>query len=62
MLIRDIEKFLRETGMPWTRFGRLAAQDPRFVQDLRNGRTPRRQTAARVCQFMHSYREQAHAG
>lgn len=40
MLIRRIEHFLRETGMPWTKFGRLAAQDPRFVQDLRNGRTP----------------------
>lgn len=40
MLIMRIEKFLRETGMPWTKFGRLATHDPRFVQDLRNGRTP----------------------
>lgn len=62
MLIRDIEKFLRETGMPWTRFGRLATHDPRFVQDLRNGRTPRADTAERVSRFMRHYREQAHAG
>jgi hypothetical protein len=39
MLIRRIEVFLRRTGMPWTKFGRLAASDPRFVGDLRNGRT-----------------------
>ena len=61
MLIRDIEKFLRATGMPWTKFGRLAAHDPRFVEDLRNGRTPRAHTAARVTRFMHSYLETDHA-
>ncbi|MCK9541239.1 MAG: hypothetical protein M0R03_04325 [Novosphingobium sp.] len=57
MLIRHIERFLRETGMPWTRFGRLAAHDPRFVGDLRNGRVPRPHTQARVEQFMNAYRE-----
>jgi len=57
MLIRWIEHFLRETGMPWTKFGRLAAQDPRFVQDLRNGRTPRSATEERVEHFMNLYRE-----
>ncbi len=41
MLIARIERFLVRTGMSWTRFGRLATHDPRFVQDLRNGRTPR---------------------
>jgi len=56
MLIRQIEKFLRENNMPWTRFGRLATRDPRFVQDLRNGRTPRPETEARVRDFMHGYR------
>lgn len=40
MLLRQIERFLRQTDMPWTKFGRLAAQDPRFVADLRNGRAP----------------------
>lgn len=61
MLIRHIERFLRETGMPWTKFGRLAAHDPRFVEDLRNGRTPRPATQARIEHFMHTYQEQAHA-
>lgn len=61
MLIRQIERFLRETGMPWTKFGRLAAHDPRFVGDLRNGRTPRRETAKRIEQFMSAYLEGSHA-
>jgi hypothetical protein len=61
MLIRRIEKFLRDTGMPWTRFGRLAAHDPRFVADLRNGRTPRPETEARVDHFMRQFREAQHA-
>lgn len=61
MLIRQIERFLRETGMPGTRFGRLAAHDPRFVGDLRNGRTPRPETAARIEDFMNRYLEGKHA-
>ncbi|WP_103095719.1 hypothetical protein [Novosphingobium guangzhouense] len=55
MLLRQIERFLRQTDMPWTKFGRLAAQDPRFVADLRNGRIPREDTATRVEQFMSTY-------
>ena len=61
MLIRKIERFLRETGMPWTKFGRLAAHDPRFVGDLRNGRMPRPETAERIEHFMSDYRESANA-
>ncbi len=61
MLIRRIERFLRETGMPWTKFGRLAAQDPRFVEDLRNGRVPRPRTERRVEHFMNIYKENARA-
>ena len=61
MLIRQIERFLRETGMPWTKFGRLAAHDPRFVEDLRNGCIPRPETQARIEHFMNTYREYAHA-
>jgi hypothetical protein len=57
MLIRKIEQFLRRTRMPPTRFGRLAARDPRFVLDLRNGREPRRVTELRVEHFMNTYRE-----
>ncbi len=62
MLITRIERFLRDTGMPWTKFGRLAAHDPRFVEDLRNGRIPRPATQSRIEHFMNIYRESAHAG
>ena len=62
MLLRKVEVFLRDTGMPWTKFGRLAAHDPRFVGDLRNGRTPRPETTARIESFMREYREISHAG
>lgn len=61
MLIARIERFLTETGMPWTKFGRLATHDPRFVQDLRNGRTPRSATEQRVEHFMNMYRRGGHA-
>ncbi len=57
MLLRRIEVFLRDTGIPWTKFGRMAVHDPRFVADLRNGRTPREDTAKRVEHFMNIYRE-----
>ena len=62
MLIRRIEKFLREVDMPATKFGRLAAHDPRFVLDLRNGRIPRTGTEQRVDGFMRQYREVHYAG
>ena len=61
MLIRKIETFLRRTRMPPTRFGRLAAHDPRFVFDLRNGRAPRPCTEQRVEHFMNKYQEQVRA-
>lgn len=60
MLIRDIEKFLATTGMPVTKFGRLAAHDPRLVGDLRNGREPRDAMVARVEHFMNTYHGDAH--
>ena len=60
MLIRKIEVFLRRTGMPATKFGRLAARDPRFVGDLRNGRMPRDYTERRVEHFMNEYTEECH--
>ncbi len=61
MLIRKIETFLRRTGMPPTKFGRLATHDPRFVFDLRMGRTPRARTETRVEHFMNTYPEGRHA-
>jgi len=61
MLLFKIERFLRDTGMPWTKFGRLATHDPRFVEALRNGRTPRPATAQRVEHFMNEYWRNPHA-
>jgi hypothetical protein len=55
MLLRTIETFLREYTMPATKFGRLAASDPRFVLDLRMGRVPRPETEARTLRFMADY-------
>ena len=55
MLIRSVEKFLREHDMAATKFGRLAAHDPRFVLDLRMGRIPRPGTEARVRRWMDAY-------
>ena len=60
MLIRKVERFLAATSMPRTRFGRLAARDPRFVDDLRNGREPRPALASRVEHFMNTYRSTTH--
>ena len=55
MLIRKVEKFLREHDMAATKFGRLAAHDPRFVLDLRMGRCPRPGTERRTLEWMAEY-------
>ncbi len=55
MLIRTVEKFLRDHDMPATKFGRLAAHDPRFVLDLRMGRIPRAATEARTRKWMSDF-------
>ena len=52
MVLPKIQKFLRRTGMPATKFGRLAVNDPRLVLDLRNGREPRARTVARIEAFL----------
>lgn len=60
MLLPQIERFLRRTGMPWTKFGRLVAHDPRLVHDMRLGRLPRPALAARITQFITTYPETPH--
>ncbi|MEO0907476.1 MAG: hypothetical protein AAFY07_08095 [Pseudomonadota bacterium] len=52
MLLHKVEKFLRQHDMPVTKFGRLAAHDPRFVLDMRLGRIPRPATEARTLKWM----------
>ena len=51
-LLREVERFLRQSDTPPTRFGRIAMRDPRFVFDLRNGRDPRPETVARVLAYL----------
>lgn len=51
-LLSVIEKYLRRTGVPPTRFGREAVGDPRFVDDLRRGREPRAATVSRVLAYL----------
>ncbi len=51
-LIMIVERFLKRSGMPATKFGRLAVRDPRFVFDLRMGREPGTRTRRRIEHFM----------
>lgn len=37
-LMVEVDRFLRRTGMPRTKLGRLACNDPRLVDDMRRGR------------------------
>lgn len=55
MLLRKVERFLKENDMAATKFGRLCAGDPRFVLDLRLGRIPRAATEARTLSWMARY-------
>ena len=52
MLLMHVEKYLRRTGMPPTRFGREAVRDPRLVDDLRRGRCVGDRIAARVIAYI----------
>jgi predicted transcriptional regulator len=55
-LLREIEKFLSDTGMTPTAFGRDAMHDPGFVFGVREGRDIRLSTAERVRQEIMRYR------
>ena len=61
MLIHKIEAFMRRTKMPQTKFGRLAASDPRLISDLRQGRVVGAKLERRVEHFMNTHREDTHA-
>jgi hypothetical protein len=51
-LLQEIESYLKRSGIAASKFGRLAVGDPRFVDDLRGGRHPRRRTLERVSSFL----------
>ncbi|MFC3558154.1 hypothetical protein ACFOKI_12170 [Sphingomonas qilianensis] len=48
----EIDRYLRATRMAETKFGRLAANDPRLVRDLRNGREAGRRMRTRIAAFI----------
>jgi hypothetical protein len=52
---RLVERFLKEQRLPPTKFGRLAAHDPRLVLDMRMGRTIRPETEAKLRHFISNY-------
>lgn len=54
-LLTRIQRHLRRTGTPPTRFGREVVNDPRFVGDLRNGREPRAAITERVLTWLESH-------
>ena len=51
-LLTAVERCLRTRNLSPSAFGRKAAHDPRFVFDLRRGREPRPQTAARILAYI----------
>lgn len=59
MLLRSIEKFLRDQNVAPTRFGRECVRDPRLVFDLRQGREPGDRVRRRIEHFMNEYRRSA---
>ena len=54
-ITRLIERFLRDQDLPPTKFGRLAAGDPRLVLDIRMGREIRPEMETKLRHFMATY-------
>jgi hypothetical protein len=61
-VLGKIDRFLKKNGMPPTRFGRLAVNDPRLVGDLRSGREPGVRVTARIEAFIASTDNQVRPG
>ena len=57
-ITRLIERFLRDKGIPPTKFGRLAAGDPRLVLDMRMGREVRPEMEVKLRDFISTYNQQ----
>ena len=54
---RLVERFLQEQKLPPTKFGRLAARDPRLVLDMRMGREIRPEMEQLLRNFMQQYQK-----
>lgn len=52
----EIKRFCERTGLPPTKFGRLAVNDPRLLGDLERGRRPGRSVVERSHRFMAEHR------
>lgn len=59
-VLTRVQRHLRSTGLPPTLFGRLAINDPRLVGDLKNGRSLRPATIARVEAYIVAHADQRH--
>ncbi|NGQ91478.1 hypothetical protein G5V65_11275 [Rhodobacter sp. HX-7-19] len=51
-LLAIVEAFIASSGMSKSSFGMAAMGDPCFVDQLRDGREPRRRTIKRVMEFI----------
>ena len=54
VLHKEVQSFLKRTGMGPTYFGQLAAGNTRLVERLQSGRTVTLQTAERIRKFIAS--------
>ena len=60
-MLREIEAFLRETGMPASTFGRRTRNDSALVWELRyKDRQLRESTKEKIRKFMTEYRDAGH--
>lgn len=50
--VERVERHLESTGTKPSVFGKEALGDPSFVNDLRNGRSPRLDSVAKVLTFI----------
>lgn len=50
-----VERFLREQNLAPTKFGRLAAHDPRLVLDMRMGREVRPEMELKLRRYIAAY-------
>ena len=56
---RGVEAFLVQHGMSASAFGRESTGDPKFVSELRNGRSPRLAMADNITAWMREYERTA---
>lgn len=51
-LLGRVERYLKASGVPPTRFGRDAVRDPRLVLDMRRGRDPKKRMRDRLSAYL----------